>query len=88
MNSLLGLLSNLLGLFLLLLQERGKVCEPFTGDNEAATHKSLAASNDTVTTALLVLIVVGLEDIISLLACSLEWPVNVVDDCLLDLAGL
>jgi len=79
------LLRNLLGLFLLLAQ---KVCQPREGiarDDQTARDDSLAASDIPISTALLVLVDIGVQCIVLGLTNDVKWEEDEVQHATLQL---
>ena len=79
------LLGDFLGLLFLLVEEAASIGEAVAEDNQAARDESLDPSDDTITTALLVLAIVGLEDILLALVELVVWVVGVTNRGILDL---
>lgn len=79
------LLGNLLGLFLLLLQEVADPLEDVAGQNKAGGDDCFATSHNALAAALLVFIAVGLECPVFGVVCGVERPVDVCNQCILNL---
>lgn len=86
--SIFLLLSNLLGLFLLLIEVVSQPSQAVTCHNQASGNDCLAASDVAIPTALLVLASVGREDIILTLVDDREGQENQVKDGPFDLLGI